>query len=342
MKRVLLPIVQIAITVALLWWIFHDPQKRADMALALQKADYWWLFAGIVAVGCASFLQAERWRLLLGVQEIVLTRWRVWRLTVIGMFFSLFLPGGTGGDLVKIFYAMKETTSKKSAALLSVLVDRMMGLLALVGVTCVIGALRLPLLLSKPDTRALLGGLLVILGASVGLVIAGFIVDRFNLARHIPNWLPLRAKIIEFSSAFSVYARSPKVMGATFLISVPAHLLYFLSFYFAARAFGLFGGPSGVLDVFSVLPIIQTIASLPVSFSGVGVREGLFQSIFSELYGTPESMAALISISGFCMLVVWQLIGGAIYLTYRPSGGVHLKEVEEEVAAVEEQIEKEA
>jgi uncharacterized membrane protein YbhN (UPF0104 family) len=170
----------------------------------------------------------------------------------------------------------------------------------------------------------------------------GFIVDRFHLAHKLPKWLPLHAKIVEFASAFSIYARDARVMALTFGLSIPAHLLNFLAFYFAARAFGAFAQPTGVLDIFSVLPIVNTIAALPISLSGVGVREQLFYDMFNSLFGTPESLAVMISITGFMMTVFWALIGGVVYLFYRPSGGLHLKEVEEEVEAVEESIENQA
>jgi hypothetical protein len=337
MKRILLPILQALITVSLLYWIFRKPETRADMMRALQTADYLWLLPGILSVGAACLLQTERWRLLMKVQGISLGWMRTLRVYFIGLFFNLFLLGATGGDVVKIFYAMRETASKKSAAFLSVLVDRMMGLLALVAVTVVLCFLRFDQLMTKP---ALMGSLALIMGVMVGAVVGGFIVDRFHLAHRLPKWLPLHARIVEFAQAFSVYARDGRVMALTFGLSIPAHLFNFLAYYFAARAFGAFSGPSGLLDVFSVLPIINTIAALPISLSGVGVREQLFYDMFNSLFGTSESLAVMISITGFMMTVFWALVGGVVYLFYRPSGGLHLSEVQEEVGAVEDSIER--
>ena len=138
MKRILFTSLQVAITLLLLWWIFRDPEKRARMAGALRAADYLWLIPGVLSIGCAFLFQTERWRLLLGVQGIHLGWWRTFRVYLIGAFFNLFLLGATGGDIVKIYYAMRETSSKKTAALLSVLVDRMVGMLALVAITAVL------------------------------------------------------------------------------------------------------------------------------------------------------------------------------------------------------------
>ncbi|GAT33754.1 hypothetical protein TSACC_22172 [Terrimicrobium sacchariphilum] len=339
MKRTLLTILQIVVTVLLLCWIFRDPTKRDQMATALHTANFLWLIPGALAVGIAFSLQTQRWRILLAAQDIHMGWWRAMRIFLIGAFFNLFLPGGTGGDVVKIFYAMKETKDRKSAAFLSVLVDRMMGLLGLVAVAATLCTLEFNLLFSKPITQALMGSLGIILGGSLTFIVGGFLVDYFRLAHKLPTWLPLHAKILEFATAFSTYARSPKTLLATFGISIPSHLLMFLAFYFAARAFGLFGGFDGLIDVFAVLPAIMTIASLPVSLSGLGVREGLFQQVFSELFNTPVGTAAMISMTGFLMIVFWGLVGGVIYMLFRPVGGIHIRELEQEVEKVEKTIE---
>ena len=113
MKRIFFTSLQIAITAFLLWWIFRDPAKRTQMVEALRTADYLWLIPGVASLGCAFLLQTERWRRLLRVQEINLGWWRTLRVYLIGAFFNLFLLGATGGDIVKIYYAMRETSSKR-------------------------------------------------------------------------------------------------------------------------------------------------------------------------------------------------------------------------------------
>ena len=47
----------------------------------------------------------------------------------------------------------------------------------------------------------------------------------------------------------------------------------------------------------------------------------------------------MISITGFLMVVFWGLVGGCVYLVYRPSGGLHLRELQEQVDAIDESIE---
>jgi len=336
MKRYILPVVQALVTFGLLWWIFRDPEKNRLMLSALQEANTLWLVPGFVGVGIAILLQTQRWVMLMAVQGIRMGFWRAWRLVMIGAFFNLFLLGATGGDVAKIFYAMRETATKKSAAFLSVLVDRIIGLLALIAVTSVICAISLHELMAHPVTATLLGSLTVILGGSLGLVVAGFVVDRLQLAHKLPTWLPLHAKIVEMASAFSVYARDGRTLAATFAISIPAHLLIFSSFYFAARAFT---DQLSLMNVYTVMPVINTITALPISLSGVGVREQLFQQMFGTLFGTPENIAVLVSLAGFFLVIAWGLIGGMVYMVYRPTG-IHLRDMEEQVEDIEKDIEQ--
>ncbi|MDX2079730.1 MAG: lysylphosphatidylglycerol synthase transmembrane domain-containing protein [Terrimicrobiaceae bacterium] len=338
MRRYILPVIQVLVTVGLLAWIFRNPEQNRLMWEALKDANVLWLVPGVLAVGIAFLLQTQRWLMLMAVQGIQMRWWRAWRLMMVGAFFNLFLFGATGGDVIKIFYAMRETATKKSAAFLSVLVDRIVGLLALILVTGVLCALNFRQLTAHPVTAALMSTLAVILGGSFAVVVAGFLVDRLQLAHRLPTWIPLHARILEMASAFSIYARDGKTLLATLALSVPAHLLIFSAFYFSARAFT---DALTVMNVFSVMPIINTITALPISLSGVGVREGLFKQLFGTMFGIPENLAVVISLMGFATTLFWGLVGGLVYVLYRPTG-VHLSDIEKEVGAVEKDVEQRA
>ena len=96
MKKVLLTLFQIAVTVGMLIWVFHDPNQRAKMAEALRTADYRWVGAGILAYILVEVFAAFRWQILLRVQKIRLSFPRITGLFFIGMFYNQFLPGEIG------------------------------------------------------------------------------------------------------------------------------------------------------------------------------------------------------------------------------------------------------
>jgi len=108
LKKIILTIIQVVVTVGILFWVFHDPQKRASMGEALKHAKPVWLLAGFVCYGVVEIVAAARWYILLRVQGVKLPVWRVGALFMLGIFFNMFMPGGTGGDVLKIVYLVKE------------------------------------------------------------------------------------------------------------------------------------------------------------------------------------------------------------------------------------------
>jgi uncharacterized membrane protein YbhN (UPF0104 family) len=256
-----------------------------------------------------------------------------------GMFFNLFLLGSTGGDVIKIFFIMREVPDKKAGALLSVFIDRIVGLLALATVSAVVILARWGELMRSAPMGVLT--VAIILGGSLGFIGVAWLVDRLNLTSKLPHWLPMHAKLAEAASAFSEYAKAGGAISRAFALSIPAHLLIFATFYFAAKAFS---AGLGLISIFCVMPIVSTVTALPISLGGAGLREGLFISLLGSLYNTPKAIAMSISISGFLMLVVWSLIGGLVYLLYRSSspGSPKLSEMEKTVETLELDLEERA
>lgn len=341
MKKTLLPVIQILITAGLLWWIFRSPEQNRQILVALHTANLWWFLPGIVALGAAILLQTQRWIVLLRVQNITVTRWRALRIMLAGMFFNLFLFGSTGGDVIKMFFIMREAPDKKAGALLSVFIDRVVGVLALATVSVAVILPRFPALWSHDKTRAGILTVAVILGGSLAFILMAWVVDRLNLTSKLPRWLPMHAKITEAAAAFSQYGKAGRSVGIAFLLSIPAHLLIFSTFYFGARAFN---SDLGLLSIYCVMPIVSTVTALPISLGGAGLREGLFQEILGTMYGTSKAIATVISLSGFLMVVFWSLIGGIIYLLYRSSspGTTKIAEMEKSVEEEEQIIEENA
>src|SRR4051812_18132913 len=196
-KKALITALQLAVTITLLIWVFHDPEQRHKMGKALHQADYRWVLAAIVAYLVVEIAAAIRWQILLRVQKIRLNLARLSSLFLIGMFYNQFLPGGTGGDIIKSYLLLKETPDKKAGALLAVVFDRFIGLVALVAITVTLVSLRFNLLSQTQDTRRLLWVLLFLLGISVACLLASFVISGFNLFHALPHKFPGRDKLIE-------------------------------------------------------------------------------------------------------------------------------------------------
>ena len=192
------------------------------------------------------------------------------------MFYNQFLPGGTGGDIIKTYLLLKETPEKKMGALLAVMFDRLVGLVALITMTGVLIALRYDFLAKTPDTKQLLFGLLIILGSAVFALLTTFVISGFNLVHRLPHKFPGREKLIELSAAYHLYARHWIATLAAFGVSLVCHLATFTTFFCVAKAFTESAGV-GLVDFFSIMPIERTVSSLPISLAGIGWREKVLQ-----------------------------------------------------------------
>ncbi|HVE15334.1 MAG TPA: lysylphosphatidylglycerol synthase transmembrane domain-containing protein [Chthoniobacterales bacterium] len=319
MKRAVITTLQIAVSLALIAWIFHDPHKREQISIALKTAQLGWFLPALAAFGAALLLQTQRWHVLLRAIGINFAWLRTWQLVMVGMFFNFVLPGATGGDVVKIFYAMREAKSQdKAAAFLSVVLDRVAGLLALAFVSVFVVIWKFQALMSTPIAQGLLLMIAIILAGSVGVIVASVVVAARRLEDRLPERMPLRRGIVDLAVAIRHYAKSPRALLAVFGISIVVHLLMFLVFYFSGRAFV---AALGIAEIYSVMPIINTITALPLSLQGVGVREQLFEKLLNGLYGTPVAIADLISMGGYLVSVAWSLVGGLAFMLYRPSDG---------------------
>jgi glycosyltransferase 2 family protein len=340
MKKILITFIQLSVTALLLWYVFHDANQRQQMKVALAAADYRWVGAAILAYVVVEIAAAIRWQILLRVQNIRLNFLRLSGLFLIGMFYNQFLPGGTGGDIIKSYLLLKETPDRKAGALLAVVFDRLIGLVALVAITATLVTLRFDLLSKTAETRHLLWILLLLLSFSITGLLASFVISGFNLFHLLPHKFPGRDKLIEIAAAYHLYARHWFATFLAFGVSLVAHLATFTTFLCVAYAFH---AKVKLIDFFAVLPVERTLTALPISFAGVGLREQILQVMLHNLCGVPVAVAKLIGTMSFLVILVCCAPGGIVYFFYKPSGvakRVGIREMKREVATMEHEIQE--
>jgi uncharacterized protein (TIRG00374 family) len=331
-KRKILTAVQVLVTAGILAYVFHDPDKRAKMWQAITHAKPVWLLLGFLSYGVVEVLASGRWYLLMRVQGIRLKMWRLGALFMLGIFFNMFMPGGTGGDVLKVFYLIKEIPDKKAKGLLAVLMDRLIGLMALIMISGIIIGIRYDWLKTDPMAQKLTWLLLLILLSGLGGIIFSFLISGFNLAHKLPHKMPMRDALIDSSVAYNAYARAWPASLLALFASFGVHFASFSVFICAARALSVTNGhgdPLPISEILSVMPIILTLSALPVSVGGTGVREAIFVALLVPLCGVSSTMALTLSLTGWMLSAFWGIIGGIIFLLYRPSE--HAKMVEAEL-----------
>jgi uncharacterized membrane protein YbhN (UPF0104 family) len=259
-------------------------------------------FALAVLMYVASQLVASmRWGLLLqsgqdGHGRLGLRR--LFPLYLLGSFFSRLLPGTVGGDAVKAYYLYKET-GQGVQALSSVFMDRYIGYIVLMSM----GLAAFPF------------GLGYFRGSWIEwllpAIVAGFIILSivfFGLR------LGKRMRLLgDFYGHFHSYRRQKGVMARAALLSVVIQVATVLAVY--VLALGL-GQRIPLLPFFIFVPIIITLSSLPVSISGVGIREGAFVLLFGSIGVRPDAATAL-SFAWFLSVTAGGLAGLYEYLRHK-------------------------
>ena len=279
-----------------------------------------------------------RWQWLLRVQGIDLAWPRVFALVFIGVFFNFCIPGGTGGDVVKIFYLLKETPGKRAQALLSVLVDRIIGVISLAVLAGVFVFANWSWLTHTPDplpadwrsTLPYIWTTVVILASSLGGLHMSYIITKHGWLHKLPARMPGRDKLAEFALAYHLYGKAWRPTLGAFALSMATHFGYFATFYFAGRSFHdaatrvpSFG------EICAIMPIINTLTAIPISLGGLGVRESLFTTFFGQLCGVSDAVAVISASTGYLLTLAWGVIGGVVYLFYRPSEHARMREMRE-------------
>lgn len=309
---VAIKIFQAIVTIALLWWVLHDPERRADMAHALAAADWRWLIAALVAAGLCELFGILRWQLFLKMLHVEVPLAETTRLFFIGAFFNQFLPGTTGGDVVRVLYLMREHPEHRTAGFLSVAVDRLLAVLVLV-------AMGLGFAWGRSEWFARSMGVgntmkifaIILFSMAIGLA-ASFLLTKRHLVERLPASLPFRDQIVKLSTLWQlcIENRREALLGAFY--TVPMLLSFFAAFSFVALAFT---SRVSILDTMSIMPLVTAVSSLPISLNGMGVREALLDRLLNELCGTALGLGTLVSLAGMMVYFLWGLPGAWFYLS---------------------------
>jgi glycosyltransferase 2 family protein len=307
----LLTVLQIAVTVGLLWWLFYDPQRRAVMGAALGMADWRWMVLSVVAAGICELFGILRWQLFLRMLHIEVPMRETSRLFFIGAFFNQFLPGTTGGDVVRVIFLMRDHPENKAEGFLSVAVDRLLAVLVLVIMGLLFAWVRADWFAHSFAVGYLMKWFAITLAIMAAALVASFVLTSRHLVALLPRKFPFRKQIVKLSKLWQLCLenRREALLGAIY--TVPMLLAYFAAFCFAAKAFT---DKVTLWDMTSIMPLVTAISSLPISLNGIGVREALFEELLAELCGVPRGTGLLISIAGMTVYLLWGLVGGVFYL----------------------------
>ncbi len=329
-KRIFL-FLRIAVVVCgVVWGVFWvSGEQRWHRLVEIFRQMNMGIFAGVLGIFIISqIIIGLRWWLLLRSQRIFIDFWAAVRLYFLGWFYNNFMPGSVGGDLLRAWYVTKHT-DKKFEAVLSVFVDRVIGLLS----TLAIAVFFYLLFLRGRGaviTSSGRGGFLeyvveykvILLWVFAAIVVIFCVLLLHKTTRSIlaRAWLYIRTPairmIVKLKDAIVIYCSKPGTILVVFALTIFLQLLTITGFWLLGLNLGI---EAGIEYYYVFFTLTWVLGAVPVSIGGAVVVEVLLASMFINFAGVGEEPASALAL---CQRAVWMLAslpGAAIHLI-----GAHL------------------
>ncbi len=265
----------------------------------------------------------SRWWFLLRANNLNVSFLEAQKFGWIGMFFSNILPGATGGDIAKAIYIARTCPNEKVKAIVSILIDRIIGVVSLLFVGSLASFLifnRFPIFAITIWTAGLATVLfcLLLINSRLRTILK---IDRF--INKMPN--KIRSTLIDLDKAVLHYSQHTRSIGVWILASPLIYTLFIGSIFFMDRALGV-GLP--LTDYFFIVPIAAVVQGIPIAPAGWGIGEAAYGTLIGKLGAetlitTPDAEQIMrtrgvaLSVIHRVHVAMWSLLGGVLVLIYR-------------------------
>ncbi|RDD62292.1 lysylphosphatidylglycerol synthase transmembrane domain-containing protein [Ferruginivarius sediminum] len=312
---------KVSLAVGLFYWLFQSGRLQLD-ELSRTFANWEWLLLAQVFFLGTQVLNGLRWKLLLRAQSIEYPLSSTVSLTLVGWFFNQVAFGSTGGDIYKAYAVARGCPTNPGGGIVSVLVDRAFGLLALFVLIIAAGILNFDFLRANPELRYLF---LLSIGVAVALPIAAWLyfsgaVRRSRLIKVVFSRLSRYRLAGQLHEAIDAYRSYPKILWSSAVMSVAMQLLIVAMNVCLART---------LLNDFDWLPFLLIVPAahlamaVPINPPGaLGTAEALYAYLF-ELAGI--TLGGLIALLQRITFIAWSLVGAAIFVSRKHWSAVDLR-----------------
>lgn len=300
---------------------------RPGLVRVFREMDPRGLFLALGLMLFSAVVAITRWWRLLNVAGCAARWYDALRLTFIGFFMNLVLPGLTGGDVVKAVMVVREHPERRADALVSVLVDRGIGLLVLMAMAAVV------VLVEGERFREVRLPVLIVFAVVLVALWVGIHPWPRRVLRvdRLLEKLPQKERLRSIDRALSLYARHPGEMALAVVLSALNHGSLALALYSLGHAFG---DTLSWSEYIGIAAIANTVSSVPIAPGGWGVGEALYGYLF-HLLGSATALGIAVSVSYRLLNTGLGLAGGVFLLPGVPGAREVRAEMESSEAATE-------
>jgi uncharacterized protein (TIRG00374 family) len=307
----LIAVLKIVVSVVLITYLLSRVglQNVAEV-ISSASANYLYLLVALAIYFGAIALGSVKWQILLKAQGIDVPLGTLLSFTFEGLFFGNFLPTNVGGDFVRGYDLARHTLLPAETAI-SVVVDRMLGLIAFVFVAVVMALL----VIYSAGQAALwqvavaAAAALLALSGLFALMLSNRLRGQIRRIFGLKVLAPLAPLYDRLSGALSAYRRSYSSLALCFCISILVLTIGSVVNYLISTALG--GGIS-LLHIFLFTPLITFVLLIPISLGGIGLNQSAYVFFFN-LVGVPEEKSLAISLIMQAIIIVSSLPGGILW-----------------------------
>ncbi|MGQ9560888.1 MAG: lysylphosphatidylglycerol synthase transmembrane domain-containing protein [Candidatus Oleimicrobiaceae bacterium] len=299
-------------SVALIGVLLMKARVREIWA-AMSRADATLLVVAFALMVVGYVISTLRWQMLLRALDIHLPFRALLASYCVAIFVGNFLPSTVGGDAVRAYDTVR-MSGRKGAPIAAVLVDRLLGVLALVLFAAVV-------VLVRADGRAALPWLrwMVLAGlAGMAALVAWIFRQRGSgVGGGDPSFSGGRRRLLGVVSGavatFRAFGGNMSALGKGLAYSILLQTNVVIHFYLIARAVGI---QLGLGHFFLIVPIATIVTMLPVTINGIGIRENAFVFLLAP-FAVPAPTTIAFTWIGFGMMLLYGAIGGVVYALRR-------------------------
>ncbi len=301
-------LLRIALSLATLALLLHQVGGD-EVVRVLQRANLRWLGLAALLFLAGIVIRVFRWRALLHGLGVRPPFWLLLKLYLVGNFFNTILPSGFGGDVVRVLELAQQ--DRQSAAVGTVVVDRLTGILSLMALG----------LLVLPFTRGLAPWLVwMFVAIAGGGLVGGALLLEGHLLRRITARLPQALSLAGQGKLAGIYAAvtgsGARAVWQALLLSTVFNLVNIAIYWLCGLAVGM-NVKLGFYFVF--VPLLSLTLLIPISVGGLGARDWVGQPLFGSV-GVPDAVAAAMTLSVYAATLAVGLIGFVIYLVEGAAG----------------------
>jgi uncharacterized membrane protein YbhN (UPF0104 family) len=269
-------------------WLYGT--ERIVKALARERPEYF--LAAIALYLAGQVMSSYRWMLLARLNGLAGRAREYLAYYFIGMFTNLFVPGLLGGDAARSAF-VGFRNRRMGEAVASVVADRGVGLVALFWFAAIAA-----LIVRSVNLPPALVNVVVTIGL---LSLLGYLAAPLLV-------VPIRrltGRLGQMVRPLIPYCQAQLGLIVPFALSLILQGSLALCQYLLAIGMGLNVPVSAMM---LVVPMANVAASLPLTFNGIGVREGVYLVLFA-MAGVAHQDAVALGLSWFSCTMIGGLTG---------------------------------